>query len=157
MRIAEPTVRRVGFEELLKTDGYLVYTVVGISMLPLLRQGRDIVEIRPLHGRARKRDVVFYRRGNRFILHRVRKVLPQGYIIAGDHNQLEEKDVTDSMILGVMTRVIRNGKSIPTTDRRYRLYAWLWSAFWPLSPKAMHAAGRLRAALRRRLHPGGKP
>ena len=35
----------ITFEELLEQNGYIVYTNVGRSMLPLLRQRRDIIEI----------------------------------------------------------------------------------------------------------------
>ena len=121
------------FEGLLKEKGYLIYTCSGFSMLPLLRQRRDIIEIRPKPAaRCRKHDVVLYKRGEQYILHRVLKVLPEGYLIAGDHNTFVERDVTDEMILGVMVRVIRDGKSIRPTDWRYRLYVLLWCAPWRL-------------------------
>ena len=109
----EPRVQQVSFEELLEKDGVLVYTNVGCSMMPLLRQRRDIIEIRKKGPeRCKKYDVALYKRGEKYILHRVLKVLPDGYLIAGDHNTFVERDVTDKMILGVMTRVIRNGKDI---------------------------------------------
>ncbi len=112
-KAAGPAVRSFSFEQLLQRDGYIAYTCTGYSMLPLLRQKRDVVEIRPKPGaRCRKYDVVLYKRGEQYILHRVLKVLPQGYLIAGDHNTFVERDVTDSMILGVMVRVIRDGKTI---------------------------------------------
>ena len=41
----EPQVRYVTFEELLEKDGYIVYTNVDTSMMPLLRKRRDIIEI----------------------------------------------------------------------------------------------------------------
>lgn len=34
------------FEEMLDRNGYLAYTNVGVSMMPLLRQGKDVMEIR---------------------------------------------------------------------------------------------------------------
>ena len=117
---------------MLKEDGFLVYTNVGCSMLPLLRQRRDIIEIRPLAARPKKYDVVLYKRGDRYILHRIIKVLPDGYVIMGDHNTFKEYDVTDDMILGVMTRVVRDGKSITTTDWRYKLYYHIWVDFYPI-------------------------
>ncbi len=121
------------FEELLNTKGYIVYTNVGFSMLPLLRQRRDIIEIRKkMTGRCKKYDVVLYKRGSRYILHRVLKVLPEGYIIAGDHNTFVEKDITDGQILGVMTRVIRNGKEICMDDLGYQLYVHLWCDCYPV-------------------------
>ncbi len=121
------------FEEYMKINGYLVYTNVGCSMLPLLRQRRDIIEIRKKGPeRCKKYDVALYKRGEKYILHRVLKVLPDGYLIAGDHNTFVERDVTDKMILGVMTRVIRNGKDIYMDNPWYRLYVHLWCDCYPL-------------------------
>lgn len=132
----EPSVNYMSFTEMLEKDGYLVYTNTGFSMMPLLRPRQDIIEIKPLTGRAKKYDVVLYKRkvnaGAPYILHRVLKVLPNGkYIIAGDHNSFKEYDVTDDMIVGIMTRVIRNGKSIYPTDWKYKLYVHLWCDCFP--------------------------
>lgn len=146
------------FENQLKNKGYLVYASVGYSMLPLLRQKRDIVVIRKKEpGRCGKYDVVLYRRGDRYILHRVLRVLPDGYLIAGDNNTFVERDVTDDMILGVMTRVIRDGKSIPVTALSYRIYTHIWCDAYPLRMAALKvkrrvwaAAGKARRALARR-------
>ena len=143
------------FEELLDEKGYLVYTNVGFSMMPLLRQRRDVIEIRKKEpGRCKKYDVVLYKRKDKYILHRVMKVTPTGYVIAGDHNTFKEYDVTDDMILGVMTRVIRDGKSVYPTDWRYKLYYHLWVDFYPvrvlilkLKAKAWGAAHRLKRLL----------
>lgn len=138
-------LRYHSFEEMLRQDGYIVFTNVGISMLPLLRERRDVIEIRPKGpGRCSKYDVVLYRRGERYILHRVLKVLPEGYLIAGDHNTFVERDVTDDMILGVMTRVIRDGRSIRPTHWRYRLYVLLWCAPWQLRMPLLRVWRRLR-------------
>ena len=116
----------------LDKSGYIIYTNVGCSMLPLLRQRRDIIEIRKkAPGRCKKYDVVLYRRCNKYILHRILRVLPNGYLIAGDHNTFVETDVTDEMILGIMTRVIRNGKTICTNSLLYRLYTHIWCDFFP--------------------------
>lgn len=133
MGVTEPTVKFVSFEDLLQQDGYLVYTNIGCSMMPLLREKRDVIEIRKKEsGRCKKYDVVLYKRGDRYILHRILKVLPQGYIIAGDHNTFIEKDITDDRILGVMTRVVRDGKTISVDDFWYKAYVHLWCDVYPV-------------------------
>lgn len=125
--------KKYSFEELLQRDGYLVYTNVGCSMMPLLRQRRDLIEIRAKEpGRCRKYDVVLYKRGDKYILHRILKVLPEGYIIAGDHNVFLERDIKDENILGVMTRVVRDGKSVTPDNMLYRMYVHLWCDFYPV-------------------------
>ena len=121
------------FEEILNEKGYIAYTNVGFSMMPLLRQRRDIIEIKKREqGRCKKYDVVLYKRGEKYILHRILRVLPDGYLIAGDHNTYVETDVTDGMILGVMSRVIRNGRSITMGNPLYLFYVHLWCDCYPL-------------------------
>ena len=128
------------FEELLKKQRYIVYTNVGFSMMPLLRQRRDVIEIRQKgSGRCKKYDVVLYKRRNQYILHRILKVLPEGYIIAGDHNTFVETDIKEEQILGVMNRVIRDGKEIHMDDLGYRLYVHLWCDCYPVRMFIIHA------------------
>ena len=145
----ETEKKTYSFEELLDTKGYIVYTNVGTSMLPLLRQRRDIIEIRKVSSdRCRKYDVVLYKRGNRYILHRVLKVRPDDYVIAGDHNAFLEYGITDRDILGVMTRVIRDGKEIRMTDPGYLLYVHLWCDFYPLRMFILRCRGKAARIVR---------
>ena len=133
MSLIEPTAQYCTFEELLQKDGYIIYTNVGVSMMPLLRQKRDVIEIRRKEpGRCKKYDVVLYKRKNRYILHRIVKVLPNGYYIVGDHCTQLEKDIKDENILGIMTRIIRNGKTITPENIWYKLYVHIWCDFYPI-------------------------
>ena len=134
------------FEEILEKDGYLVYTTVGWSMMPLLRQRKDIVKIRARKSpeeRFKKYDVVLYKRGPKYVLHRIIKVRPDDYVIVGDHNIRKEYGITDARILGVMTQVIRDGKEITPDNLKYRLYVHLWCDFYPV--RAMILWGKLQA------------
>ena len=142
--------RTYSFEELLREHGYIVYTNVGTSMMPLLRQRKDIIEIRAKGPeRCKKYDVVLYKRGNKYILHRILEVLPDGYIIAGDHNTFLERDITDDRILGVMTRVVRDGRSIQMDDRLYQMYVHLWCDFYPARMEILRCKFRTRRVLSR--------
>ncbi len=146
-------IKYISFEELLEEKGYIIYTNVGYSMMPLLRQRKDLIEIRKKRsGRCKKYDVVLYKREGKYILHRILKVLPDGYIIAGDHNAFVEKDVTDDMILGVMTRVIRNGKSITPDNLWYKLYVHLWCDVYPVRMILIKWKQRIRGIMSRIKH-----
>lgn len=151
MKTTEPSVKYESFEKLLEKDGYLVYTNVGSSMLPLIRQRRDIIEIRKKEnsGRYRRYDVVLYKRKDRYILHRILNVRPKDYVICGDHNIWREYGITDDQILGVMTRVIRDGKSIYTTDWKYKLYVHLWCDFYHVRAAILYGKMVFRAVRRR--------
>ena len=83
-----------------------------------------------------------------YILHRVLKVLPDRYLIAGDNNTFVERDVTDAMILGVMTRVIRNGKDIYMDSPWYQLYVHMWCDCWPVRMLIIRCLAYVRAVIR---------
>ena len=129
----KPYVQVYTFEEMLQKEGYILYTNIGYSMIPLLRQKKDIIEIKKSNSEHYKKyDVVLYKRRNHYILHRILKVLPDRYVVAGDHNTFLDPPVTDEMILGVMTRVIRDGKSITPDSILYKVYVHLWCDFYPI-------------------------
>ncbi len=125
---------KLSFEEVLDRDGRLVYTNVGISMLPLIREGRDVMTIEKRDISAlKKHDAVLFRRENikgrgEYVLHRILKVLPDGnYYIVGD-NCTEGETVKPSQILGVLTGLHRNGKPVDMGGFRYKAYLALWCA-----------------------------
>jgi hypothetical protein len=141
------------FEDLIEKKGYIVYTNIGYSMLPLLRQKRDIIEVKKKNpGRCKKYDVVLYRRNGQYILHRILKILPDGYLIAGDHNFFVDQKVTDDMILGTMTRVIRDGKTITPDNMWYKLYVHLWCDVYPVRMLLLKVKARIRPVLSRIKH-----
>lgn len=93
-------------EDILLREGAYATATQGASMYPMLRQGRDTVIIRPPEGRLRKYDVPLYRVGPKYVLHRVVRVLPDGYVIRGD-NCLCNEHVRDAQIIGVLAGFYR--------------------------------------------------
>lgn len=127
-------MRKSTFEEELRQNGYLFYRNVGDSMLPLIRQGRDImlIERRP-DGRLKKYEVPLYRRDSgQYVLHRILQVRKDDYVLCGDNRWQRETGITDRHIIGVLTAVIRDGKKLPVTDKRYRAYVHLWCDLFPV-------------------------
>lgn len=127
-------MRKSTFEEELRQNGYLLYRNVGDSMMPLIRQGRDLVliERRP-EGRLKKYEVPLYRRDSgQYVLHRILQVRKDDYVLCGDNRWQRETGITDRHIIGVLTAVIRDGKKLPVTDKRYRAYVHLWCDLFPI-------------------------
>ena len=141
------------FEDVIERDRRLVYTNVGDSMRPLIRQDRDILIIEKPHGRLKKYDVPLYKRDSgQYVLHRVLKVRENDYVICGDNCYNKEYGITDRHIIGVLTAVVRDGKEVPITDRRYRIYVHLWCDFFPIRAlilKAKHFPKWLKRKLKR--------
>lgn len=97
-------------------------------MMPLIRQGKDLVLIsKKPEGRLKKYDVPLYKRDSgQYVLHRIIKVRKNDYVLCGDNRRHRETGISDRHIIGVLTAVIRDGKKLPIASFRYRLYTHLW-------------------------------
>ncbi|MGN1202403.1 MAG: S24/S26 family peptidase, partial [Eubacterium sp.] len=63
------------FEEEIRRNGTIIYTNVGDSMLPFIKQGRDVLVISRAEGRLKRYDVPLYKRDSgQYVLHRILKV-----------------------------------------------------------------------------------
>ncbi|MBQ7344980.1 MAG: S24/S26 family peptidase [Oscillospiraceae bacterium] len=143
----------ITFEQILREQGRLVHTNVGDSMMPLLRQGRDlmVIEQRP-QGRCKRLDAVLYKRPNgKYVMHRILKVREHDYVICGDNRYTREFGVPDEWIIGVLTGVIRDGKKqISTRHWNYRLYVHLWCDFFWVRAFLIRV-GRTLAKIKRKI------
>ena len=104
----------------------VTFTPYGVSMLPMLRPGRDTVTISPITGRLKKYDVPLYRRDcGKYVLHRVIKV-EDTYTIVGDNHIWWETDVRDDQMIAVVTSFCRDGKTISVQSLGYKIYCRFW-------------------------------
>ena len=136
------------FEEEIEKSSKIIYTNVGDSMMPFIKQGRDVLVISRAEGRLKRYDVPLYKRDSgQYVLHRILKVRENDYVICGDNRCSREYGITDRHIIGVLTGIIRDGREIPVTDRKYRIYVHLWCDFFPVRAFII----RIRQFLKRRL------
>ncbi len=112
------------FEDYLDRFGTLTYTNVGTSMMPLLRQGKDLFILKKRGPeRLEVGDVVLYRRPpDKYVLHRIVEVRPEDYVILGDNCAAREYGIRDEDILAVMTGYVRDGVEHSVTEKAYRDY-----------------------------------
>lgn len=124
--------RKSTFEEELLQRGSCTYFNVGTSMMPLLRQRKDLIHLVRPEGRLKKYDVPLFKRDNgQYVLHRIVAVRPDSYVLCGDNQIYKEKGITDRQIIGVMDGITRNGKYFPVTSLRYRMYVRIWcGTYW---------------------------
>ena len=130
MNIVQTSIR-----EYLEKNEYLAYRISGVSMLPMLRQEKDLVTLRRYDGRGLKKyDVAMYDRGGprRYVLHRVVEVGDGSYTFLGDNCVTKEKNIPESAIVAVLDSFSRGGKQISVNDLKYRLYVRVHCAFFPI-------------------------
>ncbi len=118
-----------GIEAYLKEHGTLTYRNVGTSMMPLLKQGRDVFTLsKKTSERCKKNDVALYKRSDHvYVLHRIVEVREKDYVFLGDNCVSREYGIRDEDIVGVMTSFIRKGRRVYVDDPDYQVYVWIWS------------------------------
>ena len=93
------------FEEVLDKDGELIFTNVGYSMYPLIRQREDILTIVKTDT-FKKGDILLYKSEiDHYVLHRVLKIKKDKIILAGDYNYWKDKPITKDKVLGKLISI----------------------------------------------------
>lgn len=130
----------------LQNGGKANLVVTGVSMKPMLTEGRDTVILMPITADPVAGDIVLYRRDNgKFVLHRIIRITPEGYLISGD-NQYKLEEVSRQQMLAVVSAFVRKGRSHTLREPGYRLYRWAWvKLFWLRKPyiKLRRKLGRI--------------
>ena len=140
--------RTYTFKEYLEQHGRMTYYNKGVSMLPMLRQGRDLITVvKKGPERCRKYDVILYDRPpNEHVLHRITKVMDDGYRVLGD-NCWNVETVREEQITGVLESFVRDGRTISVNDPVYRIYSVLRVFFYPARKLRWRAVRKLRRIL----------
>lgn len=111
-------------EEELARKGRGFFQTVGDSMEPMLHNRRSTVVVEKFTGMLKRHDVALYRRpSGKYVLHRVVKVLHDGYVICGD-NRTYREFVPREWVIGVMTGFYPDeGEAfVSCEDEKYQRY-----------------------------------
>lgn len=113
---------KLKIEDAVAEQGVYIGPTVGVSMLPMLKNRRDTIVVKPKTERLKRLDVALYKRGDDYVLHRVLAPVEGGYIIRGD-NCYSDENVPEEAVFGVLTEFFRKDKHILCTDKKYLRYA----------------------------------
>lgn len=138
------------FEDELMKHGYIVYTNKGVSMLPLLRENKDVMVIeKKEEGQLKNHDVVLFKRKNgQYVLHRILEVRSDDYWIVGD-NCIYGEYVKEEQIIGVLKSVVRDGKKISVDCLNYRIYVWIWCLLFPVRIRYKKVKSIIRSIIKK--------
>ena len=132
------------FEEVLEKDGELIFTNVGYSMYPLIKQREDVLRIIKTDT-YKKGDIVLYKSDiDHYVLHRILKIKKDKVILAGDYNYTKDKPITQDKILGLLTTITKkDGKVIDLSkDKKARKFFYTnffyIKAFFQIIGKILH-------------------
>ena len=109
--------------------------IAGNSMLPFLVHERDYIYFKKPDSELKKGDMVFFQRvDGAFVMHRIKKVTPQGYYIVGDAQTYIEGPIRREQIFARITRVKRKGKIVKPGDFWWEFFEHVWINMVSLRP-----------------------
>ena len=117
--------------------------VAGFSMAPFLSDGDTVILSLP--GKIKRGDIVLYLRyGERYVLHRVKRVKNGFYTMIGDAQSVYEEGITDGDIKAVAVGAIHRGKKCLPGSFRWLFYKTVWLSAVPLRKAAFRVHGMLK-------------
>ena len=132
------------FEEVLDKDGELIFTNVGYSMYPLIKQREDILTIVKTDT-FKKGDILLYKSEiDHYVLHRVLKIKKDKIILAGDYNYWKDKPIVKEQVLGKLISIKKkDGQVIDLSkDKKARKFFYTnffyIKAFFQMVGKFLH-------------------
>ena len=137
-------------EAVLAGEKLFVHVVpAGVSMLPLIRGGRDDVIITPVDREIKRGDIVLFRRDDGAnVMHRVFR-FPGGRIETfGDGCASPDAPVLREQIWGIAAKLIRDGKTYNLDSAAARAQGYIWWIIYPFRrPRAF--AGKVLRRVKR--------
>lgn len=120
----------------------------GVSMRPMLRQGKDAVEISPMPEKLKKYDLpVYKRKDGAYVMHRIIAVKKDRYICLGDNTIMLEQIYPEQMI-GIVSAFQRGEKRIEVTNLVYQWYCRVWVFLSPIRIGCMKMKCYIRSLFR---------
>jgi hypothetical protein len=118
----------------LAEEGHQVSLLIsGSSMAPFLVHHRDTIYFKKPDRDLRVGDMVFYRRSSgQYVMHRIRRIRPEGFYMIGDAQTEIEGPLNREQIFGLVTAVNRKGKLIRPGDFWWEFFAKVWLRIIPL-------------------------
>ena len=104
----------------------------GDSMRPLIRRGRDPVTIIPINRPLQKGDVVLFRLGERYIVHRVWQMKDGMVRTFGDNCWNPEPWFPEEQVLGLVVRFVRAGRTFRLDTPAARAWGQVWMTIHPV-------------------------
>ena len=127
MKTIDTIAALTALRELTEAGHTVSVTVSGNSMAPFLRHERDVVWFKKPDRPLKVGDIVFFcRPSGQFVLHRICRICPDGYMIVGDNQTIPEGPVAPAQIFAVVVQVRRKGRMLRPKHLLWRFFAVIW-------------------------------
>lgn len=115
----------IAVKEFLDKEGYIIHRIKGVSMLPMLEEGNDLVKLEAVKEKhkLKKFDLILFERvgDGALVLHRIIKVRKRYYITYGD-NCVGYEVVPFENVLAIAVGFYKKDKYITCDNPQYLEY-----------------------------------
>ena len=118
-------------EDAVKKGGSMPLVVTGDSMNPFMKDGRDTVWLEACKTSDYKRGkiLLFRREDGKVVLHRVKKIFPDGILVMHGDAQYWCEEIKEEQVLAVVTFIERNEKKTSCNSLIYKIKIEFWQFF----------------------------
>ncbi len=133
-------------EELLREGKSVRMRIKGRSMQPLLRDGLEEVELtQPEEWEIKRNEVVLFRYGEDFLLHRIITRKGDKLILRGDNVFQSKEVISIEKVSGIVRKVIYpGGNEASTSSPGWRLKSFFWLTIKPAVRISLYIPGAWR-------------
>ena len=119
--------------EFLEQGRSVTIPVKGFSMLPFIRGEKDLVVLERPTREYRVGDIVLFRFGGRWVMHRIIAIDPGKVTMMGDGVPVNMEIVAPEEIFGLVTEIRRNGRrKVDPASRRQQRLVRIWRKLLPV-------------------------
>lgn len=116
----------------------------GNSMFPFIRSERDSVVLQKMKNMAVGSIVLARLQNGSYVLHRVYRLEKEEMVLMGDGNLCATEHCRRNEVVGVVVKIIRDGRYVDCTSRKELLKAWMWRKLLPVRRALLFVGRRWR-------------
>lgn len=116
----------------------------GNSMFPFIRSERDSVVLQKMKNMAVGSIVLARLQNGSYVLHRVYQLEKEGMVLMGDGNLCATERCRRNEVVGVVVKIIRDGRYVDCTSRKELFKAWMWRKLLPVRRALLFVGRRWR-------------
>lgn len=135
--------------EMLNEGKDVRFNISGNSMFPLLVHHRDSVVLRKCNNELRKGDIILFKVSNyHHVLHRITKVLNDGFITTGDGNLHRDGFVSNETVIAKAITIYRKDKVIDVSDWKWKFIFSIWMFLYPIRKELLYFIRKIHGLLK---------
>lgn len=139
-------------QEIINAGGHFTLCVSGSSMNPFLVHGRDFVRLKKYIDQDLKkgRILLFRRDTGELVLHRVRRVLPDGRLVMNGDAQVWCETISPEQVIAAVSDIECKGRIFSCRSFRYRAVVFFWQLLFPFRSLIFRVRNKLKRMINKK-------